>query len=131
MRYLVLFSFCLFSVFVTAQNNVYINSKILMKSDVNLDKIISLHKQKNEQTDDIEGYRIQITSNNDRTKIYNLRSEVYLRFPDIKNYLKYEQPYYRLRVGDFKTRLEARKYLERVIRYFPSAFIVSDEVKVR
>ncbi|MGB1315900.1 MAG: SPOR domain-containing protein [Chitinophagales bacterium] len=131
MKYLIVALFTFFSVFSNAQNSISISDKVILNSSVNLERTIDLHKQKNGQTDDVAGYRIQITSNNDRTKIYNLRSAVYQQFPDIKNYLKYEQPYYRLRIGDFKSRLEARKYLEKVIQYFPSAFIVTDEVKVR
>ena len=114
-----------------SQNNINVSDKITISSNINIYNLIDLHRQKSEQTDEIKGYRIQITSNNDRSKIYALRSEVYSKFSDIKNYLEYDQPYYRLRIGDFKSRLDARSYLERVIRHFPSAFIVTDDIKVR
>lgn len=90
-----------------------------------------MHKQKNELTDEIPGYRIQISSSNDRTEIYNLKAEVYAKFSDFKNYVIYDQPYYRLKIGDFKTRLEARSFLEKVIQQFPSAFLVTDNIKIK
>lgn len=129
-NYIILFVL-FFPLFGIAQNTYYISSNIDITSDVNIYNLIDLHRQKNEQTDETPGYRIQITSNNDRSEIYGIRSEVYAKFYDLKNYLEYDQPYYRLRIGDFKTRLEARHYLEKVIRHFPSAFIVADDIKVR
>ena len=131
MKYFLISFFSLSSLFVTAQNTIPVSDKISVSSSVDIAKLIDFHKQKNENTDEVKGYRIQITSNNDRSKIYALRSEVYSKFSDIKNYLEYDQPYYRLRIGDFKTRLEARSYLEKVIQHFPSAFIVSDDIKAR
>ena len=117
--------------FGMSQNTINVSSKIEITSSVDILNLIDLHKQKNEQTDETPGYRIQITSNNDRSKIYGIRSEVYGKFSNIKNYLEYDQPYYRLRIGDFETRLDARNYLERVIKHFPSAFIVADDIKIR
>lgn len=114
-----------------SQSSYNINSNVNISSDVDIVNLLDLHKQKNEETDEIPGYRIQITSNNDRSAIYGMKSEVYGKFSDIKNYLEYDQPYYRLKIGDFKTRLEARHYLERVIAHFPSAFIVADDIKIR
>lgn len=131
MKNFIYFIFLAVPFFGWSQSTSYINSKTTLSSDVDILNLIDLHKQKNEQTDETPGYRIQITSNNDRSKIYGMRSEVYAKFSDIKNYLEYDQPYYRLRIGDFKTRLEARNYLERVIQHFPSAFIVTDDIKIR
>lgn len=116
---------------VAQQNTIHLSPKVQISSKTNLAQLMELHHNKNEATDYATGYRIQIASNNDRSKIYNLRSQVYQQFPQIKNYLKYDQPYYKLRIGDFETRLNARHYLEQVIQHFPSAFIVIDEIKVR
>lgn len=131
MKYLLFTFFSICSIFVNAQNTISVSEKVSVSSEIDISKLIDFHTQKSEQTDEIKGYRIQITSNNDRSKIYDLRSQVYAKFSDIKNYLEYDQPYYRLRIGDFKTRLDARRYLERVISHFPSAFIVSDDIKAR
>lgn len=131
MKHIIFISLLCLPFFGMSQNSITINKNIVISSAVDFLNLIDLHNQKNEQTDEMPGYRIQIRSNNDRSKIYGIRSEVYAQFSDIKNYLKYDQPYYRLRIGDFKTRLEARQYLERVINYFPSAFIVADDIKIR
>ena len=46
--------------------------------------------------------------------------------PDIPIYLSYNQPYYRLRVGDFRNRVEAEKCLRIVKREYPEAFVTAD-----
>jgi hypothetical protein len=38
-------------------------------------------------------------------------------------------PDYSVRVGDFRTQLEAQKYLEQIKEVYPSAFIVPDRVE--
>ncbi len=45
-------------------------------------------------------------------------------------YLKYVQPYYRVRVGNFATREEAEIALQVVLARFPRAFIAVDRVTV-
>lgn len=116
---------------ISAQNTIEINKNTTINSEVDLSGLIDLHIKKNEKTDEIKGYRIQIISDNNRSKVYEQKAKVYQQFSQFKSYLKYVQPYYKLRIGDFKTKLEARNYLERVIQVFPSAFIVFDDIKVR
>lgn len=130
MRFVFICLFSLVSILCFSQNNIQINNAVIT-SNFDLSKAIDIHKQKNEKTNEIKGYRIQIISDNNREKVYNQKAKVYQHFSEFKSYLKYVQPYYKLRIGDFKTKLEARNYLERVIRVFPSAFIVFDDIKVR
>jgi hypothetical protein len=45
-------------------------------------------------------------------------------------YLGYRQPYYRIRVGDFRTRLEAEGYLRRIVRNHSQAFVIKDKIRM-
>jgi hypothetical protein len=130
MKFILICLLSVISVFGYSQNTIQINNATI-SSNFNLSHTIDIHKQKNEKTDEIKGYRIQIISDNNRSNVYNQKAKVYQHFSEFKSYLKYVQPYYKLRIGDFKTKLEARNYLERVIKVFPSAFIVFDDIKVR
>ena len=49
-------------------------------------------------------------------------------FPELPIYLSYEQPYYRLRVGDFRNRIEAEKYLRLIKPQFNLAFVTADVI---
>jgi hypothetical protein len=44
--------------------------------------------------------------------------------------MTYQQPNFKIRVGDFKTRLEALKFLKEVQGLYSTAFIVKDDVKL-
>ena len=131
MKYFFSILFCISLAYGYSQNTIYVNDSVSVTANFDLVKIINQHKEKNENTDEIKGYRIQIISDNNREKVYAEKAKVYQYFSEFKSYLKYVQPYYKLRIGDFKTRLEARNYLEKVVKVFPSAFIVFDDIKVR
>jgi hypothetical protein len=79
----------------------------------------------------IPGYRIQIffdsgTNSSDRAKL--ARDEFMLLFPDIQAYVNWKAPNYRVRVGDFRTRLEAEKVLQTIIADYPNAWVIKDEI---
>ncbi len=76
-----------------------------------------------------EGYRIQVNYTNVRDEVYQSKGAMYKQFPELASYVEYEQPYYKLRIGDFKTRLQATYYLQQVILLYPGAFIVKDKIK--
>jgi hypothetical protein len=79
----------------------------------------------------IPGYRIQIffdsgINSSDRAK--QARDEFLLRFPDTQAYVSWKAPNYRVRVGDFRTRLEAEKVLQTIINDYPNAWVIKDEI---
>ena len=54
------------------------------------------------------GYTIQIYYGNE-TKARSLRSKFRIDFPKVSTNLNYKQPYWKVQVGNYKTRLEADK----------------------
>ena len=52
------------------------------------------------------GFRIQIYYGNE-TEARKLRNSFRRNFPKTKSYLKYEQPYWKVLVGDYKNKLQA------------------------
>jgi hypothetical protein len=81
----------------------------------------------------MEGFRIQIYSNSNR----NAREEsgrvnaVFLsKFPEIRSYPLFAKPgYYKIRVGDFRTKTEATRLFLMISKDFPEAYIVPDIIK--
>ncbi len=82
-----------------------------------------------------QGFRIQLFSDNKR----NSREEVELRsdavadaYPDLHIYVSYLSPFWRLRVGDYRTFEEANKQLQILKRKFPKYSVemrvVKDEI---
>ena len=50
-------------------------------------------------------------------------------FPDVPIYLSYSTPYYKLRVGDFRTKFEAEKSKSKLIENYPGSYIVKEYIK--
>lgn len=92
-----------------------------------LDKI-EKQKEQNKKQPTLQGFRVQIYSGSSRQVAMTIRNEIALAQPTFAVYLIYKQPSFRVRVGDFKTRLEAQKLLNEVKAQYPSSFIVPDEV---
>lgn len=84
------------------------------------------------------GYRIQVfMDNNQRTAKSEAQIKernIISRFPQIGTYLSYTPPYWRLRVGDFRTREEAVDMMSQIKKEFPGyareIIIVRDRVNV-
>jgi hypothetical protein len=86
----------------------------------------------------MRGYKIQAFSgNNQRTSREEANSKQALianRYPEHETVVLFETPFWRLRVGNFKTREEAEEAMQELRGSFPSfgkeMYIVVDEVKI-
>ncbi len=93
--------------------------------------LMEKYKEYNTKREFTEGYRVQINYTDIREEVYQSKAALYKEFPELTSYVEYEQPYYKLRVGDFKTRLEATHYLQQITAIYSGAFIVRDKIKIR
>lgn len=89
-----------------------------------IDKLVELHKNYYA----LKGYRIQIFSGNKRQPAKNEKSKFINLYRKVKAYEVYQQPYFKVRVGNFKTKLEALKFQQELLKYFPNCFIVEDDL---
>lgn len=82
----------------------------------------------------IEGFRIQIYNNsnrNAREESAKVQAEFMSQFPDIKSYLIFAQPgYYKVRVGNFRSRTEATRLYLTISKKFPNADLVPDIISL-
>ena len=76
----------------------------------------------------IDGFRVQVFFDSDKTKINAARSQVITQFPKTDTYITYNAPNFFLKVGDFRTRLEAERVKSQLEVEFPTSFIVSEKV---
>ena len=79
----------------------------------------------------LNGYRVRIFFDNKQTA--RVESEETLKrfesmYHDVVAYRTYANPYFKVTVGDFRTRSEAVKLLERIKGAFPSAFVVKENI---
>lgn len=100
------------------------------KTDSLARELVERHKKVNATKMSMTGFRIQIYFGSERAKATEIRTDFTKNFPEISSYLIYQQPYFKIRVGDFKTRIEASGFLKKLEDHYTTAFIVPDEVKL-
>ena len=80
----------------------------------------------------MSGYRVRIFFDNKQTA--RAESEETIKkfesmYHDVKAYRTYANPYFKVTVGDFRTKSEAMELLSRIKREFPSAFVVKENIE--
>ena len=80
----------------------------------------------------MSGYRVRIFFDNKQTA--RVASEEMLKkfeamYHDVKAYHTYANPYFKVTVGDFRTKSEAMELLSRIKRDFPTAFVVKENIE--
>lgn len=80
----------------------------------------------------ISGYRVRIFFDNKQNA--RTESEAVLKrfnglYPDVMAYRIYANPYFKVTVGDFRTKSEAMALLARIKGAFPSAFVVKENIE--
>lgn len=74
------------------------------------------------------GYRVQIFYGSDRREVFNEQSKFNNSYPELNTYITYKQPNYYLRVGDFRTRLDAQRFMNELRGTFPTLFIFREKI---
>jgi hypothetical protein len=77
------------------------------------------------------GYRVQIFFGSDRQAAYNAQAKFQNEYPEIKTYISYTEPNFKVRVGDFRSRLEAQKLQSELTGMFSTLFIVPEKISTK
>lgn len=77
----------------------------------------------------LEGYRIQLSFGR-KEEVNTIRTAFLQQYPDYGAYISWLQPNFRLRVGDFRTRLQAERFLWELREDFQGSYIVRDEIEL-
>ncbi|MFT4526365.1 MAG: hypothetical protein ACI85F_002538 [Bacteroidia bacterium] len=79
----------------------------------------------------MKGYRVQVFSgsgNEARQKANQLRSEFLQLYPNIATHLVFQQPNFKVRIGDLRTELEAIRLKKEIGYDYPNGFVVRDMI---
>jgi len=74
------------------------------------------------------GYRVQIFYGSDRREVFNQQARFKGSYPKLNTYIVYKEPNYYVRVGDFRTRLEAQRLINELRPTFPTLFIFREKI---
>ena len=110
----------------------YEAERLIIHQDPAIDTLISRHILMNASKDGVDGWRIQIyrgghrTANEDSNKV---RARFMEDYPDIPTYRTFDRPnWFKVKVGDFRTREEAAKVFFNVVNKYPDAYLIRDVI---
>jgi len=118
-------------VFMALQQTNNGEGKVLIHQDPRISELVNRHILRNKRSGGIDGYRIRIFSDigpRARQASDETKARFFEIFPEIDIYREYDSPYFKVYVGDYRTKNEAIKDFKRIRRYFPAAFIVPDKI---
>ena len=120
-KYLASLVFCLF------MNSSY--GQVTLVNNLKIDQQLII-KNASVDTTKISGFRIQLAFNTDRSFVENIKTKYANYYPkNEQTYTIYQQPYWKLRVGNFYREIDALATLKQIREFFPNAFIVPDNIK--
>jgi hypothetical protein len=90
--------------------------RLTIRQDPGIDSLINRHILRNMKIGGMEGFRIQIynsSNRNAREESGKVQADFISKFPrELVSYASFAEPgWYMIRVGDFRTKTEATKYL--------------------
>lgn len=133
----ILFTLFIFASLFTAAQDATQTSSVIVHKDPRVDLLVKKQAAVNTTTKkanqrSMRGYRLLIVNTNKREEAIEAKTKVYTYFPELKSYLAYQTPYFRLKAGNFKTRDEAEKYRKMMTNLFPKGvFIINDVIEIK
>jgi hypothetical protein len=110
--------------YANAQQNVQVIG------DANLDSLVQRNIELSQAANGIQGYRVQIFFGSDRKAANEARTKFLQLYPETEAYLVYQQPNFKVRVGDFRNQIEAQAIYRGLLSQFETVFIVPDKVNL-
>ena len=98
--------------------------------DIRLEELLKTDSIINSKNPGFNGYRIQIFlgGSTDRERAFEVKEEFKELFPDERAYVIYTAPDFRVRVGNFRSKLESIELYKACLRYFPNCYPVKTRI---
>lgn len=118
--------FCGNILFAQSKNH----GRTVVIGDIAVNQLVQKHVEFNEQLKTVQGFRIQVASlsgTNSKSRAFNIKEQISNAYPEQQVYVIYDEPNFRVKVGDFRTRLEAYAFLQQIKESYPGT-IVKDNI---
>jgi len=114
--------------FVNAQSDTTSssNTEVISVNEKGIDALVSKYEHVLKIKNGVDGWRVQLKFKAKEAEILQLKLKFIRLYPNIPVLLEYEEPYYRIRVGNCRTKLEAIKIKHQIRKHFPNAYPVPE-----
>ena len=99
-----------------------------IQQDEQITKLLEIYKS---ALKDNEYYRVQIGFSNNDAKAQTLKSNAEIDFPNLPSRIDFASPTYRVRVGRFKTKIEAERMYNKIRVKYPNAMLLKPKKSTR
>lgn len=99
--------------------------------DSRVDTILHRHILYNQSQDGYDGYRVHIffdAGNQSLSRATQAAKRYQMLYPEDTAYISFNEPYYHVHVGDFRTRLDAEGHQQKISKNYPNAFVIKDKI---
>ncbi len=100
--------------------------------DERVNSLIERYVKFNETKSGFDGWRVQIyfgSGTKARVTAQQIQEKFMTDYPEYEAYIVYHEPYFKVRVGDFRTKQEAGKFKKTIETEYTSSWIVEDIIK--
>jgi len=120
-------------------NNVKTETKVVNTEGIKFEKHINASinplmdslAAANKRYHSAPGYRIMVYSGNSSEESAAVRKQVYEWSRDYEVYTQYKQPAFRVKVGNFEDRVNANYVYSDLVKFFPNAVIIPDQIEIK
>ena len=118
-------------IFSRLEEKKYYQGEVTIVQDKSIKQMVTEYVDSKKKT--IPGFRINIfrdSGTNARQDAENCRAKFISKFGNVSSYLIYDTPFFKIYVGDFRTKSDALKFKEKIKWSFPNAFIIYDQINL-
>ena len=122
------FLFILFPFLSVAQDDTTLseNGSITSINEKGINALVRKYENILKAKDGVDGWRVQLAFKEKKEDADKIKINFINLYSEIPAYLEYEAPYYRVRVGNCRTKLEAKKIKHMIGEKFPGAYPVPE-----
>ena len=104
--------------------------RLTVVGDVAVGRMVERHVELNSKVKTIPGYRVQVASFsgvNSKANAFALRDRFTTDYPEVQAYIVFDEPNFKVKVGDFRTRLEAYAFLQEIKEVY-KGYVIKDNI---
>jgi len=107
------------------------NTQVYINANTNLMKVIKNHKTHNKERVEIRGWRIMVymgSGKNARNQANSVKLRIRNRHANVEPHLVHHSPYFKVLVGDYRTRIDAESFRKKLKGEYSNCYVVESEI---
>jgi len=115
------------------QTDTLSGGNILVYKDARLDLLVKKQADYNGKANlsrkYSHGFRLMVISTTDRNEAISAKTKLLQLYPEEKVYLTYQEPYFKIRFGNFRNRSDADDYQKQLDKLYPGVFVIPSPIE--